>query len=88
MKALPTPGRNRGRVKTTVVVASTLCIAYLLSVGPFSRLKTSGAVDWIPGGCQAIDVYCYTGVAVLQVPGLGAAYAAYLRWWDDLDEPG
>ncbi len=67
---------------------SMLCAAYLLSLGPASVLKTSGALDMIPGGCQTADIYACPGVMLLRVPGFGAAYEAYLRWWDDIDEPG
>ena len=61
---------------------------YLLSLGPASALKSFGALDQIPGGCQIIDAYATPGVTLLLVPGLGGLYDAYLRSWDDPDKPG
>jgi len=80
--------RRRRRVKTALAYFAVAWVVYLLSLGPASVLKTCGALDRFAGGCQLLDAYARPGVTLLMVPGLGAVYEAYLRWWDDIDEPG
>ncbi|HVV73026.1 MAG TPA: hypothetical protein VHI52_16235 [Verrucomicrobiae bacterium] len=67
---------------------SAAWLVYLLSLGPLSRLKTSGTIDRLPGGWQAMDAFAWPGLVMLRTPGIGAAYETYLRWWDDIDKPG
>jgi len=78
---------NRRPAGTAALYLLAAYGAYLLSLGPASALKTSGAVDPVPSGCQLLDAYAGPGLGMLMVPGFGGAYEAYLRWWDDLDEP-
>ena len=80
--------RSKRRVKTALAYVAVVWVVYLLSLGPASVLKTAGAVDRVAGGCQILDAYSRPGVTLLMVPGLGVVYEAYLRWWDDIDEPG
>ncbi len=80
--------RSRRRIKPALAYVAVLGVVYLLSLGPASVLKTSGAVDRVAGGCQLLDAYARPGVTLLIVPGFGVVYERYLRWWDDIDEPG
>ena len=80
--------RTKPRVKAALARGAVVSMVYLLSLGPASVLRTSGALDRVAGGYQIIDAYSRTGVTLLMVPGLGVVYEAYLRWWDDIDEAG
>lgn len=84
----PTANRRSAWPRTVLAYASATLLLYLLALGPLSRLKSSGALDRVPGGCQAMDAFACPGLIVLWAPGLGVAYEAYLRWWDDIDQPG